>query len=117
MAGILGLSLAVYRAVIIVPLIAFTIWFIVFYQRTYAPLMRFIAIRSLTHDPPFGALTLGESRYDSETSMGRAVDEDQETGLRYINPSLITPLEDVWLAKRRANGPAQNGDHAADEDV
>ena len=117
MTGILGLSLAVYRAILILPLLAFTIWFIVFYQRTYEPLMKFIAIRSLTHDPPFGALAQGESRYESETSRGRDVDEDQETGLRYINPSLVTPLEDLWLAKKRTNGTAPNGDRGAEEDV
>lgn len=117
MTGILGLSLAVYRAILIVPLIAFTIWFIVFYQRTYDPLMKFIAIRSLTHDPPFGALAQGESRYESETSRGRDVDEDQETGLRYINPSLVSPLEDLWLARKRTNGSAHHGNHGGEEDV
>lgn len=116
MAGIVGLNLAIYRAILIVPLIFFTIWFIVFYQRTYAPLMKFIAIRSLNHDPPFGALPEGESRYDSETSRGRDVDEDSETGLRYINPSLVIPLEDVWLAKNRPNGAQQNGTHGGDEE-
>lgn len=113
MAGIVGLSLAIYRAVLIVPLIVFSIWFIVFYQKTYAPLMKFIAIRSLTHDPPFGAIPQGESRYDSETSRGRDVDEDDETGLRYINPSLVLPLEDVWLAKERPShndSTARNGE-------
>ena len=79
--------------------------------------MKFIAIRSLTHDPPFGALAHGESRYENETSGGRDVDEDQETGLRYINPSLITPLEDLWLAKGRTNGSVSNGDHGTDESV
>ena len=68
--------------------------------------MKFIAIRSLTHDPPFGAIPQGESRYESETSRGMHVDEDNETGLRYINPSLTLPLEDVWLAKER---PSHNG--------
>ena len=108
MAGIVGLSLAIYRAILIVPLIFFSIWFIVFYQRTYAPLMKFIAIRSLNHDPPFGALAGSESRYESETSHGRDIDEDSETGLRYINPSLVISLEDVWLAKDRPNGAHQN---------
>lgn len=107
MAGILGLSLAIKRAVIIVPLLAFTVWFMVFFQRTYAPLMKFIAIRSLNHDPPFGAISESESRYETETSRGRDVDEDQETGMRYINPSLIIPLEGVWLVKKRTHG--QNG--------
>ena len=100
MAGILGLSKAWKRAILIVPLLVFTIWFIVFYQRTYGPLMKFIAIRSLNHEPPFGALTEeSQSRYESETGGGRNVDESESTGLRYINPSLIVPLEGAWLAK------------------
>lgn len=79
--------------------------------------MKFIAIRSLTHDPPFGAIPQGESRYESERSRGRDVDEDDETGLRYINPSLVMPLEDVWLAKKptndsnHRNGEGVGGDH------
>lgn len=116
MAGILGLSLAFYRAAVILPLIAFSIWFIVYYQRTYEPLMKFIAIRSLTHDPPFGAIPQGESRYESETSGGRNVDEDDETGLRYINPSLVLPLEDAWLAKKRTNGLTHGNNEGADGD-
>ena len=109
MAGILGLSMAIKRAVLIVPLIGFSIWFIVFYQRTYEPLMKFIAIRSLNHDPPFGALPPGESRYDSETAGGRNVDEDEETGLRYMNPSLVLPLEKLWLPKDRDVDRAEDG--------
>jgi len=116
MAGILGLSLAFYRAAVILPLIAFSIWFTVYYQRTYEPLMKFIAIRSLTHDPPFGAIPQGESRYESETSRGRHVDEDDETGLRYINPSLVLPLEDVWLAKKRTNESNHGNNADADGD-
>ena len=72
--------------------------------------MRFIAIRSLTHEPPFGAIPQAESRYESETSMGRDVDEDDETGLRYINPSLILPLEEIWLAKKQTDATNHNGD-------
>ncbi len=115
MAGILGLNLAIYRAVLILPLIAFSIWFMVYYQRTYEPLMKFIAIRSLTHDPPFGAISQGESRYESETARGRDVDEDEETGLRYINPSLVLPLEDLWLAKKRTSD--QNGNDGGRQDA
>ena len=117
MAGILGLNLAFYRAALIVPLIAFSIWFTVYYQRTYEPLMRFIAIRSLNHDPPFGAIPQSESRYESETSRGRDVDEDDETGLRYVNPSLILPLEDIWLAKKHADNSNGTGVGASNEDV
>lgn len=117
LAGILGLNLAVYRAVLVVPLIAFSIWFIVYYQRTYEPLMKFIAIRSLNHDPPFGAIAQGESRYESETSHGRNVDENEETGLRYINPSMILPLEDLWLAKKGPEGASQIGSEGNGENV
>ena len=110
MAGILGLSLAIKRGILIVPLIAFTVWFIVYYQKTYEPLMKFIAIRSLTHEPPFGALQPGESRYESETGGGRNVDENEDTGLRYINPSLVLPLEEVWLAKKPRAARAESRD-------
>lgn len=117
MAGILGLSLAIKRALLIVPLLAFTVWFTVFYQKTYEPLMKFIAIRSLNHDPPFGAIAQGESRYESETSGGRDVDEDEDTGLRYINPSLVVPLEDVWLAKKRPEDTSENGASPGEDNV
>ena len=103
MAGILGLSQAWKRAILVIPLLVFTVWFTVFYQRTYEPLMKFIAIRSLNHDPPFGALTEeSRSRYESETGGGRNIDENEQTGLRYINPSLIVPLQGVWLAKKQS---------------
>ena len=98
--GILALKGAFIRSILVVPLIVGTVWFTVFYQRTYEPLMKFIALRSLTREPPFGAVPPGESRYDSETVYGRAVDESEETGLRYINPSLVMPLEEMWITKR-----------------
>ena len=67
--------------------------------------MKYIALRSLHHGSNADAdsVPLSESRYDSETDHGRAVDEDETTGLRYMNPSLKVPLEEVWLSKRRAN--------------
>ena len=65
--------------------------------------MQHIALRSLYDDGDEG-LSLGESRYDHDTAAGRFVDESTETGLRYINPNLIIPLEEVWLTKRNANG-------------
>ena len=79
--------------------------------------MKFIAIRSLSHEPPFGAISQSEPRYDSETARGRDVDEDEETGLRYINPSLVLPLEDVWLAKKRTSQPNHNGGTEDEENV
>ncbi|KAL8745398.1 MAG: hypothetical protein Q9190_002452 [Brigantiaea leucoxantha] len=104
MAGLLALQTAFYRSILIVPLLAGTIWFSMFFRHTFDPLMKFIALRSLQSEGPYGDVSPGESRYDYETNRGRAVDEDEETGLRYINPSLVAPLEEVWLAKNRANG-------------
>lgn len=109
MAGLLALRTAFYRSILIIPLLAGTIWFSVFFRRTFDPLMKFIALRSLNSPAPFGDVSPGESRYERDTDRGRAVDEDDETGLRYINPSLIIPLEEVWLAKSSANGSS----HAA----
>lgn len=65
--------------------------------------MKYIALRSLTRDPPFGAVPPGQSRYDSDTAYGRALDESEATGVRYINPSLHVPLEEMWI-RDRSNG-------------
>jgi hypothetical protein len=43
------------------------------------------------------------------------VDNDDETGLRYINPSLVLPLEDVWLAKERRNRNGSAGRNGEEE--
>ncbi|KAI4195197.1 MAG: hypothetical protein LQ350_007347 [Teloschistes chrysophthalmus] len=117
MAGLLALRTAFYRSLSIIPLLAGTIWFNIFFRRTFDPLMKFIALRSLDSKAPFGDISPGESRYEHDTDRGRAVDEDDETGLRYINPSLILPLEEVWLAKGRPNGSSHAGGHSGDGNV
>ncbi|KAL8720842.1 MAG: hypothetical protein Q9225_002359 [Loekoesia sp. 1 TL-2023] len=116
MAGLLALRTAFYRSILIIPLLAGTIWFNIFFRRTFDPLMKFIALRSLDSKAPFGDISPGESRYERETDRGRAVDEDDETGLRYINPNLIIPLEEVWLTESRANG-SSHIDGPREEDV
>lgn len=116
MAGLLALRTAFYRSILIIPLLAGTVWFNIFFRRTFDPLMKFIALRSLDSKAPFGDISPGESRYERETDRGRAVDEDDETGLRYINPNLVIPLEEVWLTKSRANG-SSHIDGPWEEDV
>ena len=111
--GILALKGALIRSVLVVPLIAATFWFIVFYRRSYEPLMKYIAIRSLTRDPPFGAVPPGQSRYDSDTAYGRVVDESEATGVRYINPSLHVPLEELWI-RDRSNGHGDRAESSRD---
>jgi calcium permeable stress-gated cation channel len=109
MAGVLALRTAIKRSILIIPLLVGTIWFTVFFQRSYVPLMEFIALRSLKGEGAPG-VDLRTSRYDSETAGGRDVDESEETGLRYMNPSLTIPLEDMWVSKRRRNGTDRSDD-------
>ncbi len=114
MIGFLALRTAIKRSALILPLLLVTIWFAVFFQRSYDPLMKFIALRSLKREGT-PAAALGESRYDSETAGGRNMDESEETGLRYMNPSVIIPLEEIWIGKRRRNPPeGSDGGEASD---
>lgn len=106
MIGILSLKTAFTRGVLIVPLLAGTIWFLIFFQRTYEPLMKHIALKSLDRDGLSPATTLPESRWDHDTDRGHAVDTNSETGVRYVNPSLVAPLEELWVIKDGANGSA-----------
>ena len=117
MAGVLALRTAIFRSILVLPLIVGTLWFMVFFRRTYEPLMDFIALRSLHRNKSPGAVDPGESRYDSETAQGRYVDEDEETGLRYINPSLLVPLEEMWVGKKPANGSTQDDGQENDNNV
>lgn len=89
MAGQLALRGAVKRSVLIVPLVVLTVWFSLMYNRTYKPLMTYIALRSIRraeHDgeePHYRAM--------SESFHGPTVDEARESGARFVNPSLIMP--------------------------
>jgi len=98
--GQLGSKRAFIRGGLIIPLLIGTIWFSYTYNRTYRPLMKFIALKSVrraqqTDFPAFTDEELPEDmarwRYDSETQHARTVDESRETGMRFINPSLIAP--------------------------
>ena len=105
MIGILSGKTAVTRGILIVPLLAGTIWFQVFFHRNYEPLMVHIALRSLKPDGPSTIATPTESRWDYETDQGRAIDTNSETGsVSYVNPSLVAPLEELWVIKSGANG-------------
>ena len=112
MAGQLALLSAIKRSILVIPLLAGTIWFGYFYRRSYDPLMKFIALRSLHRDDDAEVISLSQSRFDTDTEEGRIVDTSERTGMRFINPSLTSPLEDVWVSKRRVNGThhSTNGD-------
>jgi hypothetical protein len=99
----LALKLALKRALLILPLFAATLWFFVSYRRTYEPLMRFIALRSL-RDAQVAHEEQGtevDTSHESTTHSLRHA-RTNEIYQSYVNPSLVMPLEDVWLSKTQA---------------
>jgi hypothetical protein len=101
MAGWLALKQAKWHSIVVTPLIFGTIWFSYFYRRTFEPLTKYIALRSIRRNgrpevDPFGESPLGESgqresRHASETADGSTVDEERERGMRFVNPNLTSP--------------------------
>lgn len=97
MTGILALRGALTASIFLSPLLAITIWFTIYFHRTYVPLMKFIALRSIDRGNILDLPTPPESTWDRDTDYGRHVDTDPQTGLRYINPNLVRPLETIWI--------------------
>ncbi|KAI9812509.1 MAG: hypothetical protein M1832_000403 [Thelocarpon impressellum] len=108
MAGWLALKQATWPSVLVIPLIFGTVWFSYFYARTFEPLTRYIALRSIRRDghaysdgailAPLDARAVSiddnpwaRSREASETAESTTVDEEREKGQKYINPNLVTP--------------------------
>ncbi|KAF2876546.1 hypothetical protein BDV95DRAFT_229168 [Massariosphaeria phaeospora] len=114
LAGQLALKSAFKRALLILPLIIGTLWFGYVYSRTYRPLMKFIALRSLRGAEQSGlGRGVQEDAFAPEHPDRRArhgrltLDEARESGLRFENPSLVMPLDDVWIMDKRAR--SENG--------
>lgn len=131
------------RSLLIIPLIVLTIWASIVYGRKFKPLMKFIALRSVRRgeqysdypSPPPEANSSASStelapernawaeassganlRYFRETRISRArpaVDESDETGLRFMNPSLVAPLDGLWIADK--NFQRESGENARTE--
>jgi hypothetical protein len=98
LAGQLALRKAIKRAVLIAPLVIGTLWFAYIYGRTYRPLMKFIALKSLRHaeHSDLGRDVQEESvspeAQNGDTIVSRqTVDEARESGLRFEHPSLVLP--------------------------
>lgn len=97
-AGQLALKKAFKRAVMVAPLAICTVWFLFVYARTYRPLMKFIALRSL-HDPErsdLGRDVQEDAVHTERNGQGRQVgrltlDEARERGLKFEIPSLVMP--------------------------
>ncbi|KAF2206019.1 DUF221-domain-containing protein [Delitschia confertaspora ATCC 74209] len=108
-AGQLALQQAFRRAFVIAPLVLGTLWFGYVYSQTYRPLMKYIALRSLrrAEHSDLGRAVQEEAfvsngRHRHIPGGRQTLDEARESGLRFENPSLIMPLDDVWIVDKRA---------------
>ena len=111
MVSILVLRLAFVQAALVGPLVILTFWYLYHYRRRFTPLTEFIALRSIKRasDPgdqsnPNRADAGGEGSAAADaartTRLARrmsTIDEDREKGMRFVNPSLVTPLEQPWI--------------------
>jgi hypothetical protein len=96
-AGQLALRKAFKRAVLIAPLVVGTLWFAYIYNRSYRPLMKFIALKSLRRaEHSHMGRDVQEEVVLPGTQNGnvvnqQTVDEAREDGLRFEHPSLVMP--------------------------
>lgn len=109
--GVLALSKAVTRSLLLVPLLGATVWFSYWFSRSYEPLMKFIALKSIDRNRPGGGDISPSPSATFSPPSGLERDAlpirvgGQELGLKlskYVNPSLILPLHDAWLPGRSA---------------
>lgn len=111
MAGQLALKRAFWRAALLVPLTMATLWFWHIYSYSYKPLMRFIALKSLRRAERSDLIT---PQPDQPT-----IDEERERGQQYVNPNIVMPLEDVWIADKNAraliNGQGESAEVSSEE--
>ncbi|KAK2754211.1 hypothetical protein FQN54_007090 [Arachnomyces sp. PD_36] len=120
MIGILALRTAITRSILLVPLLAGTLWFSYFFARTYEPLMKFIALRSIdrddnnSHSPTTATITSGAasthspspppqatlsppSGWDRDSVRVRIGSHAYDHLEKYVNPSISQPLYGPWI--------------------
>jgi hypothetical protein len=96
MAALIGLQKAYSAAVLVLPLIPTTISYSYYYARTYEPLTKFIALRSIRRGSSSDTNVIdGDSGGDRPLGHFRrwstTIDETREKGAKFINPNLVTP--------------------------
>lgn len=139
-AGQLILKRAIPRSLLMVPLILATIWTSVAYGNTYKPLLRFIALRSVKRaelmeyqdESPDNPIQSGFSTPTPERNpwadtdstrvrwgtrdLSRTRYAQHERGMRFVNPSLVAPLEGVWIADKDVRQENGHGEQDLVED-
>jgi calcium permeable stress-gated cation channel len=123
MAGQLATRGAVKRSTLLAPLVVGTLWFGYVYSQTYRPLMKFIALRSLrgAEHSDLGraiqedAFAPGQRR--RRIYVGReTVDEARERGARFESPSLVMPLDDMWIIHKHSRSENSSAAHTENGD-
>ncbi|KAL2193703.1 hypothetical protein P885DRAFT_80928 [Corynascus similis CBS 632.67] len=105
MSGYLALKKAFTVSLLVSPLFVATLWYGWDFRRRAEPLTRFIALRSIERPGEEGGSAIIDGDLSSERGepqrevlrRGSTVDEDREKGLRFVNPSLVAPLEQPWI--------------------
>ncbi|RMD44347.1 hypothetical protein DV735_g814, partial [Chaetothyriales sp. CBS 134920] len=100
MTGYIALRAAYTASLALIPLVLTTIWVSIYFQRTFDPLMYFIALRSIdkvAQSPPLSPPDSPTS--DPSPDSAYPADSTTKTDLRYINPNIISPLEPPWVRK------------------
>lgn len=120
MAGYLVLQLAFFASSLVVPLLMGTVWYSYAWKRRFEPLTNYIALRSIRkrNPTPENSSPNNEAAENDDIVHGEAfggpgrrpaaigavlqrrrstVDEDREKGARFVNPSLVCPLEQPWI--------------------
>ncbi|KAH7312448.1 hypothetical protein B0I35DRAFT_452380 [Stachybotrys elegans] len=115
---------AYFQSVVLLPLIPFTIWYSYYFKRRFEPLTRYIALRAVrSSEDPEDAEAVEEGFLDEGAPRpsqnllrrGSTLDEDKEKGLRFLNPSLIAPLQQAWIYKDPPPSLTENGTEVEDD--
>jgi hypothetical protein len=131
-AGQLILRGAIPRSLLLLPLIIGTIWMSFAYSSTYKPLLRFIALRSVrraeqasyqdepdsvvpsaSQSPdrnPWADADSARVRWSRESGRGRSKYASSESSMRFVNPSLVAPLDPIWITDNDMRSGGQSGD-------
>ncbi|KAK4226820.1 hypothetical protein QBC38DRAFT_479443 [Podospora fimiseda] len=111
MSGYLALRKAFTVALLVIPLAVVTMWYSWSFKKHFEPLTKFISLRSIKRKASRSrtdVVTVGLPRSGTVTEedvdeprasrrRGSTVDEDKEKGLRFVNPSMVVPLEQPWI--------------------
>ncbi|KAJ8105422.1 hypothetical protein ONZ43_g7433 [Nemania bipapillata] len=100
MLAILVLRKAFSEAALIGPLVVLTFWYNYYFHKQFIPLTKFIALRSIKRNSDPGRQSNPSREEGEPMRLARrmsTIDEDKEKGMSFINPSLITPLEQPWI--------------------